>query len=91
VILVFAAIIGVVVSSAAWAVLELVHGIQAGVYEELPGDLGFDSAPCGGRCRGWRSLGCSPRSRSHDFPTPAATFRRTGWAAVPDRPRRTTT
>ncbi len=45
VILVFAAIIGVVVSLAAWAFLELVHGIQVGVYEELPGDLGFDSAP----------------------------------------------
>ena len=45
VILVFAAIIGVLVSLAAWAFLELVHGIQVGVYEDLPGDLGFDSAP----------------------------------------------
>ena len=45
VILVFAAIIGVVVSLAAWAFLELVHGIQVGVYEELPGKLGFDSVP----------------------------------------------
>ena len=45
VMLVFAAIVGVVVSFAAWAFLELVHGIQVGVYQELPGDLGFDSAP----------------------------------------------
>src|SRR3954451_17789977 len=45
VILVFAAVIGVVVSLVAWAFLELVHGIQVGVYEDLPGDLGFDSVP----------------------------------------------
>ena len=45
VMLVFAAIVGVVVSFAAWAFLELVHGIQVGVYQKLPGDLGFDSAP----------------------------------------------
>src|SRR3954464_1940183 len=45
VILVFAAIIGVVVSLAAWAFLELVHGIQVGGYEDLPGDLGFDAVP----------------------------------------------
>src|SRR3954453_3610952 len=45
VILVFAAAVGVLVSLVAWAFLELVHGIQGGVYEDLPGDLGFDSAP----------------------------------------------
>ena len=45
VILVFAAIVGVVVSLAAWAFLELVHGIQVGVYSDLPGDLGFDAVP----------------------------------------------
>jgi len=45
VILVFAAIIGLVVSLTAWAFLELVHGIQVGVYQELPGNLGFDSVP----------------------------------------------
>jgi H+/Cl- antiporter ClcA len=44
-ILVFAAMIGVVVSLAAWGFLELVHSIQVGVYEDLPGDLGFDSVP----------------------------------------------
>ena len=45
VILVFAAILGVVVSLAAWAFLELVHGLQQLVYDDLPGDLGFDSSP----------------------------------------------
>jgi len=45
VILVFAAIVGVIVSLASWAFLELVHGIQEGVYEDLPGELGFDAAP----------------------------------------------
>src|SRR3954470_18006502 len=45
VILIFAAVIGVVASLMAWAFLELVHSIQVGVYEDLPGDLGFDSAP----------------------------------------------
>jgi H+/Cl- antiporter ClcA len=45
VLLVFAAIVGVVVSLASWGFLELVHGIQVGVYQDLPGDLGFDSVP----------------------------------------------
>ena len=45
IILVFAAILGVVVSLAAWGFLELVHGIQQLVYDDLPGDLGFDSTP----------------------------------------------
>ncbi len=45
VILVFAAVIGVLVSLVAWAFLELVHGIQVGVYEDLPGELGFASTP----------------------------------------------
>jgi H+/Cl- antiporter ClcA len=45
VLLVFAAVIGLVVSLAAWGFLELVHGIQVGVYKHLPGDLGFDSVP----------------------------------------------
>lgn len=45
VLLVFAAIIGVIVSLASWGFLELVHGIQVGVYQDLPGDLGFDSVP----------------------------------------------
>ena len=45
VLLVFAAIVGVIVSLASWAFLELVHAIQVGVYDDLPGELGFDSVP----------------------------------------------
>jgi H+/Cl- antiporter ClcA len=45
VLLVFAGIVGVFVSLASWGFLELVHGIQVGVYQHLPGDLGFDSVP----------------------------------------------
>jgi chloride channel protein, CIC family len=43
--LVLAAIVGVLVSFASWAFLELVHVIQLGVYEDLPGHLGYASAP----------------------------------------------
>jgi len=42
---VFAAVIGVLVSLASWAFLELVHATQVGVYTDLPGDLGFDTVP----------------------------------------------
>src|SRR5688572_3353763 len=45
VLLVLAAVVGVVVSLASWAFLELVHGIQVGVFEDLPGELGFDTVP----------------------------------------------
>jgi len=38
-------VIGVLVSLASWAFLELVHAIQVGVYTDLPGDLGFDTVP----------------------------------------------
>src|SRR6266536_696176 len=43
--LVLAAAIGLVVSLASWGFLEAVHYIQVGVYQDLPGDLGYDSAP----------------------------------------------
>src|SRR5919201_1067582 len=43
--LVLAGLVGVVVSFAAWGFLELVHQIQVGVFQGLPKDLGFDSAP----------------------------------------------
>jgi H+/Cl- antiporter ClcA len=43
--LVLAALTGLVVSAASWGFLELVHGIQKGVYEELPEALGYESAP----------------------------------------------
>jgi chloride channel protein, CIC family len=45
VLLVLAAAIGVLVSLASWAFLELVHGIQQWVYSDLPEDLGYDTAP----------------------------------------------
>ena len=41
----FAAAVGVVVSLAAWCFLELVHQIQNGVFNDLPGDMGYHSAP----------------------------------------------
>ncbi len=40
-----AALIGLLVSAASWAFLELVHVIQVWVYEDLPGDVGFDTVP----------------------------------------------
>ena len=45
VILVFAAVIGVVVSLASWVFLELINQIQIGVFTDLPGDLGFSTVP----------------------------------------------
>lgn len=45
VLLVFATVIGVLVSLASWGFLELVHGIQVGVYTHLPNDLGYDAVP----------------------------------------------
>jgi H+/Cl- antiporter ClcA len=45
VLLVFAAIVGIVVSAASWSFLELVHALQTGIYEDLPGQLGFDETP----------------------------------------------
>ena len=45
VLLVFAALIGVLVSLASWGFLELVHGIQVGVYTHLPKELGYDAVP----------------------------------------------
>ncbi len=45
VVLVFAAIIGVVVSLVAWGYLELIYGVQKWVFTELPGEIGFSSQP----------------------------------------------
>ena len=45
VLLVFAALIGVLVSFASWCFLELVHWIQTAVYEDLPSGLGLDPVP----------------------------------------------
>jgi len=43
--LLVAAIVGVVISYVAWGFLEAVAWIQEGVYDDLPGTLGFDSTP----------------------------------------------
>ncbi len=45
ILLLFAGVIGVLVSLVSWSFLEVVHGIQVWVYLELPADLGFDTAP----------------------------------------------
>ncbi len=45
VLLVVAAFVGLLVSLAAWCFLELVHEVQVWVYEDLPGDVGYGSAP----------------------------------------------
>jgi H+/Cl- antiporter ClcA len=45
VLLVLAALIGLLVSSASWGFLELVHVIERAVYEDLPSDLGYETAP----------------------------------------------
>lgn len=43
--LVIAGFIGLLVSAASWVFLELVHGLQTWVYEDLPGQLGLSSQP----------------------------------------------
>jgi H+/Cl- antiporter ClcA len=43
--LALAAIVGVVVSFAAWCLLELIHLTEDGVYTDLPDALGFDTVP----------------------------------------------
>jgi H+/Cl- antiporter ClcA len=45
VLLVFAAVVGVLVSLASWGFLELVYYIQHGVYKDLPSDLGYSTVP----------------------------------------------
>jgi len=45
VLLVVAAVIGLLVSTASWGFLELVHELQIWVYKDLPGELGFASEP----------------------------------------------
>ena len=45
VLLVLAAIVGVIVSLASWAFLEAVHYAQVWVFEDLPGELGFSGVP----------------------------------------------
>lgn len=45
VLLVLAAIIGVMVSLASWGFLELIHELQSWVYKDLPSGLGFKGVP----------------------------------------------
>ena len=45
VLLLIAAVVGLVVSLAAWLFLEAVHQTQVGVFDKLPEQLGYDSAP----------------------------------------------
>lgn len=45
VLLVLAALIGVVVSTASWGFLELVYVVQQWVYEDIPDAFGYDVAP----------------------------------------------
>lgn len=45
VLLVFAGLVGLVVSAASWGFLELVHELEVGVYRDLPHDLGYSTAP----------------------------------------------
>jgi H+/Cl- antiporter ClcA len=43
--LVLAAVVGLVTSAIAWGFLELIYQVQQGVYTYLPQDLGFDGTP----------------------------------------------
>ena len=45
VLLVMAALVGLVVSAASWLFLEAVHEIEVEVYEKLPHDLGYEHVP----------------------------------------------
>lgn len=45
VLLVLAAIVGVVASLAAWGFLELIYYTQVWVYTDLPQELGYDETP----------------------------------------------
>ena len=43
--LVLAALVGLLVSAASWCFLEGVHELQVWVYEDLPGEVGYHAAP----------------------------------------------
>ena len=44
-VLAIAAVVGIVVSLAAWGFLELTHQLQVGVFQDIPDDLGESTAP----------------------------------------------
>jgi chloride channel protein, CIC family len=58
---VISALIGLVLSSASWGFLELVHVLQVWVYEDLPGELGFSSQPAWWRLPWLAVAGAHPR------------------------------
>ena len=59
VLLVLAALVGLVVSAASWCFLEGVHELQIWVYEESAGRGRLPQRfRSGGRFRGWRWPGC---------------------------------
>jgi hypothetical protein len=58
VLLILAALVGLLVSAASWLFLEAVHEIEIVVYEHLPHDLGYEHVPLWCRCRGWRWQAC---------------------------------
>jgi H+/Cl- antiporter ClcA len=45
VLLVFAAVVGIIVSLIGWGFLELIHQIQLGVFQDIPNDLGYNTLP----------------------------------------------
>lgn len=45
ILLVFAAVVGLIVSAASWGFLELVHELEVGVYQDLPRHLGYSTVP----------------------------------------------
>ena len=45
VLLLYAGVVGIVVSAASWCFLEAVHQLEVWVYEDLPGKVGYDHAP----------------------------------------------
>ena len=73
--LALAAVVGLVVSLAAWGFLEGVHQIQVGVFEDLPARRSATTTARrpGGRCRCSRSPASSSRSRSCGCRAMAAT------------------
>src|SRR4051794_1587890 len=44
-VLALATVVGVVAALAAWCFLELTHQVQVGVFQKLPEQLGYDTAP----------------------------------------------
>ena len=58
VLLLLAAAIGLLVSTAAWLFLEAVHEIEVSVCQDFRTTSAMTGCRCGGRFRGWRWLDC---------------------------------